>query len=114
MSTFLPIIIKKYKVRDKDVGEIGTRTREADAFANEILNCRNRLFVKERYKLLRTTEEKRRVQELLLNFIESNGGRVLKNVPVRDEYSYVVLRPVACGVAYDGTNVTRRTGFNYN
>lgn len=87
---FLPITIHKTKLRCNDIYDKTWKHRIISM--KEVLNYRNRLCEQERYSKLRTVAERRRVQELLLRFIERNGGRVLMKVPDRFDYYYVVSR----------------------
>ena len=63
----------------------------------------------EMYGILQTHAEMRRVQEMLYAFILQNGGRLIKSVPGRTGYYYVLSRHAAMTVMarmlYEGPNV---------
>jgi hypothetical protein len=51
--------------------------------------------MEERYRLLQSNAEKRRVQEMLLGFIEEHNGRVVQLVPGSTTRCYIVSRRAA-------------------
>ena len=63
------------------------------------------------YGILQTHAEMRRVQEMLYAFILQNGGRLIKSVPGRTGYYYVLSHHAAMTVMarmlYEGRNVVQ-------
>lgn len=92
-----PIIFHKNRRRNNDVGARGG-WNQWNQFTKRLLVYRNTLCQEERYASLRTHAAKRRVQEMLLRFVEVNGGRVVKSVPGRAMYYYVVSRDKALSI----------------
>jgi hypothetical protein len=94
---FLPFIIRKNRLRYNDVGARGGRN-QSNRFTQSMLAYRNKLCVEELYVLRQTNAEKRRIQEMLLEFVERNDGRVVKDIRHRKGYCYVVPRQEALTV----------------
>lgn len=93
----LPIFVRKNRLQYHDVGVRGGRN-QSNRFTKRMLAYRNTLCEEERYTLLRSHAAKRRVQEMLLGFVERHGGRVMKQVPRSETHCYVVSRRKALSI----------------
>jgi hypothetical protein len=109
MTFHLPIIVHYTRLRDRDLGGRGRRRRGREAFRQKVLRYRDHLCVVEMYHILRTRAEMRRVQEMLYTFILQHGGRIVKPIPDRPGYFYVLSYHAAMEVIskmlYEGINV---------
>lgn len=100
MTIFSPYIFHQSRRRYRDLGGRGGRNQaqRLNRFLQRVLEYRDFLCRKELYSLLRTHAEKQRVQLMLLEFIELNGGRCVKQVPGRRDYLFVLSRREAMKV----------------
>ena len=110
MTIYLPVIFHRTRLRIGHVGGRGGRNQSSrmNIFLRDVWAERDRLSVEEQYRLLPTHAAKRRVQEMLLEFIEFNGGKVVKLVPKRPGYYFVLVRSEALKMLgkklYEGPN----------
>ena len=111
MTFHLPIIIRSSRRRHHDLGGRGALHGPRNEFRLMILRYRNYLSIVEMYGILHTHAEMRRVQEMLYIYIIQNGGRLIKSVPGRTGYYYVLSRHAAMTVMarmlYEGPNVVQ-------
>lgn len=98
MTFHLPIIITSSRLCGRDMGGRGPLRGPRNNFRHLVLQYRNYLCMVEMYSILRTHAEMRRVQEMLYAFIIQNGGRLIKEVPHRAGYYYVLSHHAAMTV----------------
>ena len=99
------------QLRDHDYGGAGAWRHARRQFQQRVLRQRNQLCIDEMYSLLTTHAAKRRVEEMLLHFIEKeHNGRVVQRVRGRRGYFHVVSEKKKLSIMgkmlYEGPKIT--------